>query len=95
MSDVIERLSRLRLDAVVAIENADFATAYQKLLACKTIFDLSPSRQEKDGLAMEYREILSLLAIVEKERDKAAGAGKLRRINVTHAPLSPPNCSCY
>lgn len=49
---------------------------------------------EKDGLRISRGSIIEAIREIEKERDTAAGYGKLRRINVTHAPYSAPSCDC-
>lgn len=82
MDDLVERFSRLKLDAVVAIENLDWATAENKLIACKAIMDLSPSRSAKDGLEMDFREVDKLLTIVRSKKSAASGLNSLQYAKV-------------
>lgn len=83
---LLEKLRQIRLDAVLAIESSDFATAYAKLLAAKAIIDTAPSHQEKDQLIVEFRDYESLMKRVQNEYFRSSGAGKVRRVRTPYVP---------
>lgn len=89
-NELLERLRQMRIDAVVAIEAADFETAYNKLLAAKVIFDTAASEQEKDGFRIMFRDFEPLMKRVEHERSRAAGHGKLRAVQTQYVPPGIP-----
>jgi hypothetical protein len=60
----VERMRRLRDEAVDALEVADFATAHTKLLAAQALYDTTPN-SEKDGLRAEFRSIEGLMKRIE------------------------------
>lgn len=89
-SDLLERVGRLRLDAVLAVEAGDFETAYSKLLAVKVIRDTAASEQEKDAFRITFRDFETLMQRVEKERARASGSGKLRQVQTRF--VEPGSC---
>lgn len=86
MSDAsgeVETLKTLLVEARVAVRDADYETAYSRLLEASVIYDTLPN-YEQDGVRMEWRNAEALMRRIEKLRDRAAGHGKVKRVNVTH-----------
>jgi hypothetical protein len=76
--NMVDRMRRLRDAAVYAVESGDYATAEQKLLAAKIVFDTTPNT-EQDGARAELRSIDSLLEQIRRRAMIAAGYTKLKR----------------
>ena len=60
----VERLRRLRDEAVDALEVANYALAHAKLVAAQALYDTTPNT-EKDGLRAEFRSVEGLLKRIE------------------------------
>lgn len=79
----VETLQQLLVEARAAVRDKDYSTAYDRLVEASVIYDTLPNH-EQDGLRMEWRSAEALLKRVEQLRDRQAGAGKVRRVNVQY-----------
>ncbi len=78
-----QRMASLRLEAVNAFEQADYATALAKIDAMRIIYDTTPN-QEKDAYRIEWRSIEQLTQRIEKRQQEAIGAGKVMSTKISY-----------
>lgn len=89
MSEIVERMVRVRNDADVAMLNGDYQTARELYTRLLLLIESGAVEQEKDGHRFRQGDVKKTLLEIDRLEQRKAKLGTVRRVPVTFGLPDP------